>query len=230
MTAATAAVTVTRDGDVAVVHLTRGENRFHPELLDGVEQALDEIEQTDGPLGVVITGAGKFFSNGLDLDYLGSASPDDAQAALRRAYRLLARLLGFPAYTVAAIGGHAFAAGAMLSLACDERVMRRDRGFFCLPEVDLGLPFGAGMQALITSRLTPTVAHEAMVTGRRYGGEEAAALAIVDAAVAEEEVLAESVRRAQQQAGKPRSTMGTIKRSLYGAAIGALDAQAQDGD
>ena len=82
-------------------------------------------------------------------------------------YRLFARLLAFPAYTVAALNGHTFAAGAMLALACDDRVMRTDRGYFCLPEADIGLPFTDGMAALILARLDHVAAREAMLTGRR---------------------------------------------------------------
>jgi len=62
-------------------------------------------------------------------------------------------------------------------------VMRADRGFFCFPEVDINIPFSVGMNALIAARLSPRVAHEAMTTGRRYGGEDAAAADIVEAAV-----------------------------------------------
>src|SRR5689334_10081678 len=100
-------VTVTRQGEVAIVTLADGENRFHPDLLDACEAALDEVEKTDGPVAVVLTGEGKFFSNGLDLAYLAVATPDEREANIARVQRLLARVLGFPAYTVAAIGGHA---------------------------------------------------------------------------------------------------------------------------
>ncbi|HTA32823.1 MAG TPA: enoyl-CoA hydratase/isomerase family protein [Solirubrobacteraceae bacterium] len=108
------------------------------------------------------------FSNGLDLDWMGAAPPGGAAEVLHGLHALLARLLVFPTATVAAINGHAFAAGAMLALACDARVMREDRGYFCVPEVDLGLPFTPGMTALLKARLSPVTAHEAMVTGRRY--------------------------------------------------------------
>jgi enoyl-CoA hydratase/carnithine racemase len=220
-------VSLTRRDEVAVVALTGGENRFHPDLLDALDAALDGIERADGPAALVLTGEAKFFSNRLDLDYLAAAGPDDTQTNIGRVHGLLARILGFPGFTVAAIGGHAFAAGAMLALACDQRVMRADRGYFCLPEVDLGLPFTAGMRALITSRLTPAAAHEAMVTGRRYGGVEAQARGLVDLAVGEDDVLPEAVRRAAAMAGKSRAAVSSIKRSLFADAIAALRAPTQ---
>jgi enoyl-CoA hydratase/carnithine racemase len=219
-------VSVSRRDGVAVVALTGGENRFHPDFLDALDAALDGIEEADGPAALVLTGEGKFFSNGLDLDYLAAAGPDDTRRNIGRVHALLARILGFGGFTVAAIGGHAFAAGAMLALACDQRVMRADRGYFCLPEVDLGLPFTPGMQALITSRLSPAAAHEAMVTGRRYGGAQAQARGLVDLAVPEVDVLPEAVRRAAAVAGKSRAAVSSIKRSLFAGAIAALRADA----
>jgi enoyl-CoA hydratase/carnithine racemase len=218
-----AVVEVARHDNVVIVRMARGENRFHPELLDGLEEALDDVDKSDQPTALVLTGEGKFFSNGLDLDYLGSAGSDGAAANLVRVHRLFARLLGSGVFAVAAINGHAFAAGAMLALACDQRVMRADRGYFCLPEVDLGMPFTPGMQSLITGRLTPSVAHEAMVTGRRYGGTEAEQRGVVDVAVAEEEVLPEAVRRASAMAGKSRQSVATIKRALFADAITACE-------
>ena len=64
----------------------------------------------------------------------------------------------FPCITIAAINGHAFAAGAMVALAHDFRVMRNDRGFFCLPEVDIGMTFTDSMESVIKSRLSKATA------------------------------------------------------------------------
>jgi enoyl-CoA hydratase/carnithine racemase len=100
--------------------------------------------------------------------------------------------------------------------------MRADRGFWCLPEVDIDLPFTPGMSALIQARLTPRTAHEAMVTGRRYGGTDAEAAGIVDRAVAEGAVRGTAVEMARAHAAKAGSTLGTIKARMHGPALAAL--------
>lgn len=219
----TAIASAERDGDVTILRLTAGDNRFNPSSLAEIGAVLDEFEAADGPAALVITGDGKFFSNGLDLEWMASAPPGDMRDMLRDVHGLLARVLAFPAATVAAVNGHAFAAGAMLALACDARVMREDRGFVCLPEVDLGLSFTPGMTELLKARLPAATVHEAMVTGRRYGGPYAVRAGIVDAAVPAGQVLAVATERAAALAAKPRATVGAIKRGLYAGALAALD-------
>ena len=209
-------------GEVSILRLSAAEGRFNPTTLGAIEVALDALEGSDPPGALVITGEGKIFSNGLDLEWMGAAPPGGAAAVLNGTHALLARLLVFPTATVAAINGHAFAAGAMLALACDARVMREDRGYFCLPEVDLGLPFTAGMTALLKARLSPASAHEAMLSGRRYGAPEALAAGIIEAAAPSEQVLESAVARAAALADKPRATVAAIKRGVYADAVAAL--------
>jgi enoyl-CoA hydratase/carnithine racemase len=212
---------VERRGAVTVVRMDNEENRLHPRLLDAMDAVLDEVEAGEEAAALVLTGTGKFFSNGLDLDYM-SSNPSDAERTLGRVHALFGRVLGLEVPTVAAINGHAFAAGAMLALAFDQAVMREDRGFFCLPEADLGLPFTPGMNALITARLSPPVAHQAMVTGHRYGGPDALAAGIVSEVAGEDQVLERAVSRAEALAGKPREALAAIKRGLYGPALDLL--------
>jgi enoyl-CoA hydratase/carnithine racemase len=211
-------------GAVTVLRMEAGENRFNPDTLGAIEAALDGLERSEEPAALVITGEGKFFSNGLDLEWMGAAPPGGAEDVLRRVHVLFARLLVFPTAVVAAINGHAFAAGAMLALACDARVMREDRGYFCLPEADIGLPFTPGMTALLQARLPAASAHEAMLTARRYGAQDALAAGIVDAAEPAEQVLEAAVERAAALVGKPRATVAAIKRGLYGGAVAILEA------
>jgi len=212
-----------KDGSVFVLRMRSGENRFGPQWLAGVNDALDRVEATEGPCALVTTGEGKFYSNGMDLDWLATV-PGQAADYLHAIYRLLGRVLSFPAITVAAVNGHAFGAGALLTVAHDFAVMRADRGYWCMPEADLGLPLTAEYVSLLKARLPGRTAHEALVTGRRYGGSDALAAGIVQQAAAEDEVVAEAVKIAAGLAGKDRRTLAEHKRLLYGDAIATLTA------
>ncbi|GLZ03615.1 enoyl-CoA hydratase [Actinomadura sp. NBRC 104412] len=210
-----------REGAVFVLRYDEGENRFSPGFLDEVGGALDEVEKADGPRALVTVGTGRFYSNGLDLDWLG-ANPGSLEEYLARVHALFARLLTFPMPTVAAVNGHAFAGGAMLVLCHDFAVMRTGRGYFCLPEVDLGMSFTPGMNAVISSRLPVAVAHEAMLTGRRYTAEEALAAGIVAGTADEAGVLPAAIEKAAALAGKDGAVIGRIRADLYGRAVEAL--------
>jgi Delta3-Delta2-enoyl-CoA isomerase len=213
--------TLDRDGDVFLLDLGDGENRFHPDWLVAVQEHLTTVEATDGPRALVTTARGKIFSNGLDLDWL-SANGERFVDYVIDVHALLARVLAMSLPTVAAVQGHAFAGGGMLALAHDFRVMRADRGFFCLPEVDINIPFSRGMCALIQGRLSKKTAHEAMTTGRRYGGTDALAAGIVDAVAHEDDVVTSAIEMARPLAGKAGPTLATIKSRMYADALGAL--------
>jgi len=208
-----------RDG-VHVLHLGEDENVLSPDWLAEVEDALDEVVASPAPL--VTVGAGKHYSNGLDLPWLGE-HPDELAAYSARVQRLLARMLTLPVPTVAAVNGHAFGAGAMLALAHDWRVMRTDRGYLCLPEVDIQIPFTPGMAALVQAKLTPRAAVDAMTTGRRYAGPQAVEAGIVDATAAEDDVLDRAVGQVAELAGKHAETLGRIKTTMYADVVARLN-------
>ena len=208
------------DDKIAILDLGEDENRFSPEFLDAISAQLDELE-AGGAQGLVTTARGKFYTNGLDLDWL-TAHPEQMQPYVARVQALLARVLTLPMPTAAAVTGHAFGAGAMLAMAHDVRVMRADRGFFCFPEVDIRIPFTDGMAALIQAKLTPRAAVASMTTGRRFGGVEAAELGIVDATAGEGAVTAAAAELLRPLAGKDPGTLGAIKRTMFRAAAEAL--------
>lgn len=205
--------------DLHVLDLGDTENRFSPTWLDDVHAALDAAVASPAPL--VVTATGKFFSNGLDLEWLGQ-NPDSFGDYVVRVQELFARLLTLQLPTVAAINGHAFGAGAMLAIACDWRVMREDRGYFCFPEVDIDIPFTPGMAALIQAKLTPRAAVDSMTTGRRFGGPDALATGIVDAVAPEPELVARAAGFVAHLAGKNPDTLAAIKATMFAAAAAAL--------
>lgn len=204
---------------IAVLTLGDDENRFSPDWLDAVNAALDEVEKDAQAL--ITTGVGKFYTNGLDLDWL-MANGERTQWYVNRVQQLFGRVLTLPVPTVAAVNGHAFGAGSMLAVAHDYRVMRDDRGYFCFPEVDIRIPFTAGMAALIQAKLLPHTAVTAMTTGHRYGGQEALAAALVDDVAAEAEVVNAAVAKVQPLLGKDPGTLGAIKSTMYTNVLAAL--------
>ncbi|HEY7952705.1 MAG TPA: enoyl-CoA hydratase/isomerase family protein [Solirubrobacteraceae bacterium] len=212
---------LTRQDDVFILDLGDDENRFNPDWVGAVNALLDEVEAAPLPRALVSAAQGKIFSNGLDLEWL-AANLEQANAFLTQVHELFARVLTFGVPTVAALQGHTFAAGAMLAVAHDQRVMRADRGYFCLPEADINIPFSPGMSALIMARLPIGAAHEAMTTGRRYGGGDALSAGIVNAAVPEEQVLPQAIALAASQASKDPATLATIKERMYAGAVAAL--------
>ncbi|MFE2956019.1 enoyl-CoA hydratase-related protein [Nocardia tengchongensis] len=212
--------TLTYRDKIAVLDLGDTENRFSPEALNAIDEHLDTA-LIDGADALITTASGKFYSNGLDLDWL-SAHGERAEWYVAQVQTLLARLLTFPVPTAAALPGHAFGAGAMLALAHDYRVMRADRGYFCFPEADIRIPFSRGMAALIQAKLTPRSAMASMTTGRRFGGPDALAYDLVDA-TADLDTLTDTAAALLAPIGaKDQATLGAIKATMFADAVSAL--------
>ncbi len=210
-----------KEGDVFILHLNAGENRFNGDNLAGINRALDEVENSAGPAALVTTGEGKFFSNGLDLAWIMSQGPKGG-AFVADVVKLFARLVSFPVATVAAVNGHAFAGGAMLATAHDFRVMRSDRGYYCVPEIDLKMPLTPGMTALLVAKLPKITAHEAIVTGRRWTADEALKASIVDSVCPEGDLLKTAIAKVLPLASKDRRTMAALKKGMYKEALAVM--------
>lgn len=205
--------------DIAVLTLGADENRFSPDWLDDVNRQLDTIE--NDARGLVTVGAGKFYTNGLDLEWLGAHS-DRGEWYVEQVQDLFNRILTSPLPTAAAVNGHAFGAGAMLAMAHDYRIMRADRGYFCFPEADINIPFTPGMAALIQAKTTPQTATVAMTTAHRYNAPDALTVGLVDATAADDEVVTTAVERLAGIAGKDRNVLRAIKSTMYGSVTTAL--------
>jgi len=214
-----------REGDVFVLRMDAGENRFHPDFMKAWQAALDEVEGAEGPKALVTTGTGKFYSNGLDLDWMLGEGQGRADEYLHDVLRVIARVLIFPTISVAAINGHAFGAGAQLAVAHDLRVMRSGHGYFCMPEIDMRVPLHPGMTAILQARLPKQTVHEVIATGRRYAAEDALARQIVDEALPEAELLPRAIALAAGLAGKAHPVMSALKRGLYAPVLKAMEAK-----
>jgi len=118
-----------RHGCAFVPKLGTGEDRLDPELLSGVERAIDAAEAADAsePVALVTTGGEDFYSNGYDLMWLRDRSVEEQRSFVRFHQRIMARLLRSAVPSVAALSAHAIGGGALIALAHDYRLTRRDR-------------------------------------------------------------------------------------------------------
>ncbi|KAJ1922173.1 hypothetical protein H4219_000035 [Mycoemilia scoparia] len=188
------------------------ENRFTVAFVDALNEALDYVDnimdnlpEEDANIGgaLISTGSGKFYSNGLDIE----SAMANAEVFYPKFLALIARMLIFRLPTVAAINGHAFAGGCMFSLAHDYRIMRSDRGYICMNEVDIPLGLLPAMAAIVKCKINqPNALRQCVLEGRRFPAKEAVELGFVDKAVDEKAVLPTAL-----SVGKLASTKAKIR-------------------
>ncbi len=215
------------DEKVAVLTMNDGENRFNPNFLRRLLAVLDEIEGgTDANALIVTSSHEKIFSNGIDLDWLVSViKKDDEETVTDFLYtmnKVFRRILLYPMPTIAAISGHAFAGGAIVSCAFDFRFMRSDRGFFCFPEVDLGIPFLPGMVALIKKAIPAYKFEEMQYTGKRITAEECETHHIVLKACHIDDLMNKALDFAKSL-NKRREIIAEMKKRMYRDIIRTFD-------
>lgn len=218
-------LTLERTGDVFVLTMEEGENRFDPTSLAGLNEAIDTVESaaTAGEqVALVTTGTGKFFSNGIDLEWMFGQEDDGIRAFMASMLGLWARVLALPVPTVAAINGHAFAGGAMFSQAHDHLLMRSDRGYWCVNEVLLKLPLAPGMQAILQHRLPARTFRRAILTAHRFDGRAALAGGIVDELHDESELLPRAIELAASLTPTADPILGRLKEDLYSDVLAIL--------
>lgn len=205
-----------REGAIHIATMNNGPNMVDPDWQKRMLEILDAVEaDSEGEAGFVLTGEGKAFSTGLNVEVVMSLQGADQKAFGENMLQIIGRLLRLPVPTVAAINGHAFAAGAFLALACDYRIMREDRGWFCISEVDVGVPIGMPMMNLLKAKTTPQTARDAILSGQRYVADEAMAVGFADGKASESELLAAAIEKASSLATKERRIFGTLKRQLH---------------
>lgn len=222
-------VEYTIDESVAIVTLNDGENRFNPDFLAAFLNVLDEIEQDTEARTLVVTASHeKIFSNGIDLEWLVPVIQkndiDTAKAYFYQLNTLFKQLVTYPLLTVAAISGHAFAGGAILSCAFDFRFMRSDRGYFCFPEVDLGIPFLPGMNALLDKAMPRYKMEEMQYTGCRLTAEECEKHHIVTKAFHQDDLMNETLAFAKSL-NKKRGIIQEMKLRLNQPIVQAIEVE-----
>ncbi|MBN1374601.1 MAG: enoyl-CoA hydratase/isomerase family protein [Dehalococcoidia bacterium] len=218
------------DENIAVLTMNYGENRFNLKFCSEMMAALNDIEQKTEVNALVVTASdAKIWSNGMDLEWLVPAiakKDPEAEQFFILQDQLMRRVLFYPMITVAALSGHAFASGAIFSCCFDFRFMRSDRGFLCFPEVDINIPFLPYMTGLVKKAFPLYLAHEAVLTGKRFTATELEKANVIRKACSMDELMKESTTFARGL-NKGRAIITHMKKVLY-EELGVLMDHAND--
>ncbi len=128
-----------------------------------------------------------------------------------------------PVPVIAAINGHAFGNGAILACACDFRFMKKDRGYFCFPEVDLGIPFLPGMIAFVKKAIPEYKFNEMKLTGRRVAAQELETHHIIEKASDDIDALLLDAEEFAKTFQKKRGIFGEHKRRMHQHIVEAME-------
>lgn len=215
-------IDLTREGEVFVLTMDDGENRWNTTFVRAFVAALDEVEASEGPAALITTSSdSKFFSNGLDLEWRmseGEHRGGDRDAFGPEFMTLMGRLITLPVPSIAAINGHAFGAGLMCALCHDVRIMREDRGFACANEVEIGMVIPNPELALFRHKLPMNTFFETVQLARRWSGPDALTAGIVQQTATLDNLMEKALARGSELArlGANRKVYGKMKEAIYG--------------
>lgn len=217
-----------KDDKVAIVSMNNGANRQNLAFAQAMLAVFDEILADKEIAAVVLTSSDeKNFSQGVDIEWLTqrfqAGDTASIKAFLYGMNDVFKKLLLAPVPVIAAINGHAFGNGAILSCACDFRFMRSDKGFFCFPEVDLGIPFLPGMIAFVKKAMPYYLYNDLKLTGRRAGAIELADKHFLEKASPDQSGLMQDALAFARGFTKKRGIFGEHKRRLHKHIVETMD-------
>lgn len=199
-----------REGAVLTLTLNRPQksNSLHPEMVEQLSTALKRAEADSTESVVVITGAGRSFCAGLDLELLLSWTASQKLAYLETAVRVFRRVWSLPQPVIAAVNGPAIAGGFDLAAFCDIRLAAKE-AIFGQAEINLGL-------TQIIHPLYKSIglarAKELAMTGQNITADEAFRIGLVNHVYPREELMPRALEMARVLAAKPRGALFETKR------------------
>jgi enoyl-CoA hydratase len=201
------------EDEIAVVELYRPDvlNALNRQMVTEIVSALEAYDRNDGVRVIVLTGSGRAFAAGADIDEM--AGDDPIKLELLNQFAEWDRLALIKKPMIAAVNGFALGGGFELALSCD-LIVAAETAEFGFPEVNIGVMPGAGGTQRLTKLIGKTKALEWLWTGERMSAKEAHTLGIVNRVVAPELLLEETMRLARKLAAKPPLSLRLIKEAV----------------
>lgn len=160
--------------------LGEGEHRLNEPMFEAIILALETVQNAEDAAALVTTNEGRFYSNGLDMNWVKAQNYGKGVQSRYNLSIMLATLMSMNVPTIAAICGHASAAGFIMALAHDHRCMRGDRGFLYMSEMDVQVRIPFGTMSLIRATLSPKAFKDTLLLAKKQTAGEAYDAGIVD--------------------------------------------------
>jgi len=218
-----------KENNVAVVEMCNKANRMNKIFTEDLNHCLDAvIEDTDIQAMVLTSTDEKNFSQGIDVEWLGGKLQNqDNQVVISFMHSMndiFKRLLLFPVPVIAAINGHAYGNGAIISCACDFRFMRKDRGFFCFPEVDVSIPFLPGMVGFVRKAIPEYLFNQMLLSGQRMAAPDLETAKVIIKACGKDSLMTDAIAFAGSFE-KQRGIFGELKKRMHKECVQIIDEQ-----
>jgi len=215
------------EGGIATVTLNRPEKRnaISFELIDDLLRALDEVTKSDATV-LILTGAGRAFCSGMDLENLKALLGRTPEQNLRDSQimvQLFRTLYESPKVTIAAVNGAAIAGGTGLALLCDF-ALAVPEAKFGYTEVRIGF-VPAIVSTFLLRQVGEKQARDLLLTGRIFSAEEAVRLGLINEIVAPGRLMARARELAALLMESSPASLRLTKRLLSDHARAELDAQ-----
>jgi enoyl-CoA hydratase/carnithine racemase len=223
-----AIIEMAMDETVAVIKMNNGENRHHLEFARAMHGMLETAIQDEAVTAIILTSTDeKNWSQGIDLEWMmGLMGENDTATVIEFMFamdKVFRTLLTCPVPVIAAINGHCFANGAIMAAACDFRFMRSDRGYYCLPEVDINIQFAPAMTALFFHKYSKPVVNRLLLTGKRMTAPELEENNIIEKACSDTAETMEQAMTFAKMMQKRRDTYGKMKLQMNQTVIDVID-------
>lgn len=208
-------LTIRIDGPIGHLTLDRpGKlNALSTTLLNEIAGAARFFDAVPEVRAVVVSGSGKHFCAGADLDAFSGSAEMDVRTAADAGRLMTDALEEMAAPSVAAIQGWCVGGGLVLAAACDLRVAATDARF-SIPEVDLGIPLAWGGIPRLVREIGPAATKELVMTCRPFDTSEAVGLGFLNRTVPADQLLEEAVALAGELAARPPLAIRATKRHV----------------
>ncbi len=211
-------LSVDRQGAVAVIELRRGKvNAIDVEVLDELGATLDSLERDDAVGAVVLTGAGRVFSAGVDLRRVLEGGPAYVGGLVAGLGGALERLFGFPKPTIAAVNGAAVAGGCILACTCDRRLLAEGARIGA-SELVVGVPFPVAALEIL-HHVCGSRTEDLVFSGRLLDAADAVAYGVVHEVHPVDALLARAVALGAELGARAPLAFRLAKAHLRGPAL-----------